>query len=256
MQEPAAKIAGLMAVKNYSDACSAFSTLRALSDFTIILDDNSDRQFPYREECGEYLNLRRRGLWNDLGNKLTLLQRAYVNGCTWVVCMDDDILFSHNFQTKADVLKLIGEAEASGRDTCLFLLRDLWDSSESFRCDGVWGAKHFMVLRKNWFFYEDITLPRAGLKRLHREVYPAGFAARPGSNRLVCPQYCAYHTGCISSERRIERVRKYSVEDPNNEHQADYTYMLETEQLSLAPVPEDDLRLIRQKLRLGKGGSV
>jgi hypothetical protein len=243
------RIAGLLAVKNYSDAWSALASLRALVDVTIVLDDDSSQPFPHRDHCDEYLSLRRLGLWNHLGNQTTLLYRAFVNDCDWVVFMDDDIVFSPNFQTRADVCRLVHETTRRGRDTVVFRLRDLWESEREYRYDGIWGRKGFVVLQKNWFFDKRITLREPSTNRLHRPIYPVRSRFRWRPNQTLREDYIAYHTGCLAAEQRAERVEKYRREDPHNEYQADYSYMLRTEGLRLEPVPEEHLRVIRSKFR-------
>jgi hypothetical protein len=246
MAQTPIRIAGVLQVRNYTDDCSVFSSLKDLSDITIVLDHNSDSPFKYRDECDEYLLLRNRTLWHDLGNRTTLLYRALVHGCNWIVSMDDDIVFSRNFQTRRDVVRVIAELAKRGKDTCLFKLRDLWDSKSQYRADGVWGRKSFMALRKNWFYYENITLPDPQADRLHRPVYPANLRSR-GAYSAKFDDYIAYHTGCLTRERRLSRVSKYARADPG-QAQA-YAYMLDTAGIRLEKVPDRDRRVLSRKLR-------
>jgi hypothetical protein len=241
------KIAGLLQTRNYSDDCSVFNSLKQLSDITIVLDHNSDLPFKYRDRCDEYLVLRNRALWHDLANRTTLLYRALVHGCNWIVSMDDDIVFSHNFQTRNDAVRVIAEMEKQGKDTCLFTLRDLWDSSSHYRVDGVWGRKSLMALRKNWFYYENITLPDPQVDRLHRPVYPTNLRSR-GTYTVKFGDYMAYHTGCLTRTQRLHRVDKYKREDP--EHPRAYSYMLDTAGIMLEEVPASDRPVLSRKFRI------
>jgi hypothetical protein len=118
------RIAGVLSTKNYTEAGSTFASLKALSDVTIVLDDNSESSFPHRDECDEYLTLRNSAPWNDVGNRTLLLYRAFVHGCDWVVCMDDDVIFSHGFQTKNDVLALITDMRRRRQEICYWMLCD------------------------------------------------------------------------------------------------------------------------------------
>lgn len=223
------KVAGLLTVRNYKEDCSVFESLRTLTDFTIVLDDNSRFTFPHRDECDEYLSLTNRAQWNDIANRTLLMQRAYFHECEWVVCSDDDIIFSHNFQTRKDVDRVIRSLEAENKDTGRFLLRDLWNSVSQYRSDGVWGRKTFVVLRKNWFFSASFKLP-APSSRLHRPVYPA----KQKQQVAILRECVAYHTGCFTETDRITRVEKYAQVDPKHEFQDDYSYMLNTDGLVLA----------------------
>ena len=239
------RIAGVMQVKNYRDSCSVFESLRALADFTIVLDDNSTAPFKYRDRCDEYLTLANTGPWNAVANRMLLSQRAFVHGCRWIVEMDDDIVFSNGFQTRADVLSLIEEAERRRADVLLFRLRDLWESTHQFRADGIWARKTFNVLVRNWFYYRSITL-RDPARRLHSPFFPANMHPR----RVVVEHHVAYHTGCLTREARLRRVEKYRHEDPDNAFQRDYEYMLSDDGLRVAPVPEEDVPILERKIRL------
>lgn len=238
------KIAGLMTVKNYRDRSGAFESLQALSDITIVLDDNSTTQFKHRHQCDEYIALENKLLWNDTANRTLLMYRAFVHGCQWTVWIDDDIIYSKNFQCRGDVIRYINFLEAINRDTGWFVLRDLWESHNQYRTDGIWSRKSITVLRKNWFYYPKINIPAANL-RLHRPVYP-GNMKQP---TFVTKKYIAYHCGCFTHAARAARVAKYCEQDPQNGFQKDYSYMLRTRGLKLAMVTTPDLDVIRKKLQ-------
>jgi hypothetical protein len=242
------KIAGLLCVKNYSDACSAFESLRRLTDLTIVLDDNSDTPFPYRDECDEYIALSNDSPWNQVANQTLLMYRAFVKGCEWVISMDDDIVFSHGFQTSADVRSLVEELRRKRVEICLFPLRDLWESPREFRADGIWGRKTFSVLRRNWFFYRSIGFNDPD-RRLHSPLFPRNMRPR----RLIVDSHTAYHTGCMSRTARLARVEKYLREDPDNVFQSDYDYVLNEEGLRVELVPTEDQRILDEKLRFPAG---
>lgn len=238
------RIAGVLSVKNYSPVCSAFESLRALSDVTIVLDDNSDASFPHCDECDEYLTLSNDCRWNDVANKTLLMQRAFVHGCDWIVSIDDDVVFSHGFQTKADCRSLIGELERRRVDICLFPLRDLWESTQHVRVDGIWSRKTFNVLRRNWFFYRNISFSDPS-RRLHSPVFPRNMRSR----RLIVDRHTAYHAGCMTRAARLARVAKYRIEDPENAFQRDYAYVLSDDGLRLEDVLAEDRRILDEKLR-------
>lgn len=242
------RVAGLMAVRDYSDATSAFTALRELADIVIVLDDNSTSPFPFRAECDEYLRLDSRGPWNDQANRTLLLYRAFVHGCDWVVYSEDDLAFGASFQTREDVARVVGELEAAGLESYRFALRELWESDDRYRVDGVWGQKSMAVLRKNWFAYPGITLKEPGL-RLHTAAFPANLRIRQRHD----DRNVAYHTSCRTRADRLARVEVYRREDPERRFQGDYDYMLDDRGIELAEVPEDDLRVLRRRLRLAPG---
>jgi len=237
------RIAGLMPVRDYSDATSAFAALRELSDVVIVLDDNSSRPFPFRAECDELVRLDNRESWNDQANRTLLLYRAFVHGCDWALFMDDDLAFSHDFQTRSDAERLVAELAARRRDVCRFVVRDLWGSIRHYRNDGVWGQKSIAVLRRNWFADDAITLRDPRL-RLHTPAFPANLRARQALDR----RHVAYHTGCMTPAERTARVAKYRREDPDRRFQRDYAYMLDESGIELVEVPDQDLRVLEKRV--------
>ncbi|MBV9080326.1 MAG: hypothetical protein JO102_04315, partial [Elusimicrobia bacterium] len=214
------RIAGVMQTRNYRDDLSSFETLAGLSDVTIVLDDNSTEPFVHAAACTEYLSLRGSSPWSHQANLNLLLYRAFVHGCEWVVTLDDDMLTSHGFQDKAAVHAVIDRMEAESLDLCRFRVRDLWESSERYRSDGVWGQKTTPVIRRNWFFWDGISFRDPAL-RLEVPAFPENLRVRWS----VDPTHVVYHAGNLTDERRRARVEKYRREDPENAFQSDYSYI-------------------------------
>jgi len=236
------RVAGVMATKNYTGSSSAFETLRDLCDVTIVLEDNSAAPFPHRDECTELIAVRNNERWNAPANLTLLLYRAFVLGCEWVISLDDDIIPTQEFQTRRDVEEVVDHMAARRLDFCHFRLRDLWNSEQEIRVDGIWAQKTFPVVRRNWFFYSGITLRDPSL-RLHTAAFPADIRQRS----YIHPQHVVYHTGCLTREMREARVGKYLLEDPRHKFQSDYSYMLDDSGLKLDAVPQADLEVIRRK---------
>jgi hypothetical protein len=238
------RIAGLMAVRDYTDELGAFDALKRLSDFTIVLDDNSAIPFPHREHCDEFLRLENRQPWNDQANRTLLMYRAFAHGCDWTVSIDHDLAFSHGFRTRDDIATLIGELEGEDKESCRFPFRELWESWDQWRADGIWGRKSITVLRRNWFAYPAITFkdPR---HRIHIAPYPANLAQRVRIEKL----HVAYHSGARTLAERRARVAKYAREDSRHEFQGDYSYMLDDSAIELRPVPPEDLRVLEARMR-------
>jgi hypothetical protein len=234
------RIAGIMATKNYRDECSAFRALSGLCDVAIVLDDNSAAPFPYRGDCTDYIAIANEERWNAPANLTLLMYRAFVLGCEWVVSLDDDVIPGSGFQAQSDVLEVVETMAARKYDICHFKLRDLWNSDHEVRVDGIWSDKTFPVVRRNWFFYPGVTLRDPAL-RLHTAAFPADLRIR----HFIHPNHRIYHTGCMTPERRLARVEKYRVEDPDHTFQQDYSYMLDDESLVLEAVPKADIEVIR-----------
>lgn len=231
-----------MPTRNYSGGTSAFETLQVLCDETIVLDDNSDFPFPLRDECSDYISVRNQQPWNAPANLTLLFYRAFLLGCEWIVALDDDIIPAATFGTRADVVEVIRRMEAERLDVCRFPLRDLWESLEKIRVDGIWSRKTFPVVYRNWFYYEGLTLKSPEL-RLHTAAFPASHRLRSS----IHAQHCLYHTGCLTETMRQDRVRKYRQQDPEHRFQSDYSYMLDNTGLVLESVPETDGCVIREK---------
>ena len=231
-----------MATRDYTGSSSTFETLKSLSDVTIVLDDNSASPFPHRDDCTELITIHNEEPWNAPANLTLLLYRAYIHGCEWVVSLDDDIILSHRFQSWRDVEEVITRMETDALDFCHFRLRDLWNSPREIRVDGIWSHKTFPVVRRNWFFYDGITLRNSSL-RLHTAAFPTDLRTRS----YIHAEHIAYHTGCMTADMREARVEKYRLEDPENSFQADYSYMLDDRSLAVEIVPAADAEVIRRK---------
>lgn len=238
------RVAGVLATKDYTGDCSTFETLQDLCDVTIVFDDNSASPFPHRNECSEYIAARNGEQWNAPANLTLLLYRAYVHRCEWIVSLDDDIIPSHDFQNRRDVDAVVDRMQAGSFDICHFRLMDFWNSVREVRVDGIWSRKTFPVVRRNWFFYDGITLRDPAL-RLHTAAFPANLRTRS----FIHPAHIAYHSGCLTPIMRAARVAKYRREDPLNTFQADYTYMLDDKGLEVEAVSPDDLEIVRRKHR-------
>ncbi|MBN2492656.1 MAG: hypothetical protein JXQ29_17550 [Planctomycetes bacterium] len=238
------RIAGILQTRDYTDACAAFDSLAALCDVTLVLDDNSATPFPFRDRCSEYVALRNRAGWNASANLTLLFYRACVHACDWIVTLEDDLLLSHQAQDRQTVADRIARAERRKLDIVFFRWRDLWDTEERYRTDGVFACKTFPFLRRNWFFDHAVSVvPPA--HRLHASVYP--------ENRIprweIDGEGVVYHAGCLTRELRQARVDKYRREDPDHRFQADYAYILDETGLETRAVPGEDLEILRRKFQ-------
>ncbi|MEZ5102074.1 MAG: hypothetical protein R3C15_20180 [Thermoleophilia bacterium] len=233
------RIAGVLAVRDYDPTCGVLDALRALADVVIVLDDGSTAPLRRDDRIDELVRLERRGGWNDAANRLLLLQRAFVHGCGWLVCLDDDLIPSAGLRTRDDAAREIDALRRRRADVGRVPVRDLWESADRFRVDGVWGRKSYPLLRRNWLADGSITLPDPA-RRLHAPVFPRNLRARA----VVLDHLAVYHTGCLTHEDRAARVERYARADPRNEFQRDYAYMLDERGLALAPVPAADAPLL------------
>lgn len=229
------RLAGVMAVRDYDPTCGVLDALRALADVVIVLDDGSTPPLARDDRIDELVRLERRGPWNDAANRLLLLERAFVHGCDWLVCLDDDLVPSAGLRTRDDAARTVDALRRRRADVGRVPFRDLWGSPDRYRLDGVWGRKSHPMFRRNWLADRSITLPDTA-RRLHAPVFPRNLRVRA----VLLDHLAVYHTGCLTRSAREERVARYALEDPRNEFQRDYTYMLDDAGLELAPVPPED----------------
>lgn len=239
---PEPRIAGVLAARDYDPACGVLDALRALADVVIVLDDGSSPPLARDpDRIDELVRLERRGPWNDAANRLLLLERALVHGCDWLVCLDDDHVPSAGLQTRDDAAREVDGLRRRGADIGRVPMRDLWESPERYRVDGIWGRKSHPAFRRNWLADRSITLPDLA-RRLHAPVFPRNLRVRS----VLLDHLALYHTGCLTRAAREARVARYATEDPRNEFQRDYAYMLDDRGLELAPVPPADRPLVER----------
>jgi hypothetical protein len=234
------KIAGVMQVRDYNKRCRAFPHLKHMTDMTIVFDDGS--VCPFNLEADITL---RRGMhidrWNCTANLTTLFYWAHVMGADWIVRLDDDMILGEGLRTREDIESLI--IDNIHADIINVRLYDLWGEPGKQRIDGVWGQKQFPLVTKNWFRYPNATLPDPN-RRLHNTIFASNVTphTRKISDRRI------YHTGCMTFDQRVARVKKYEYEDANGEFQSDYSYILSEEGLMTSDVPSNDMRYIRPVL--------
>ncbi len=224
------KIAGLLPVKNYNSICRSYQSLRQLTDIVIVLDNNSTSLFPYAGDCDEYMIRNTKGLWHDVGNRTHLMYSAYLQGCDWCIHFDDDFLLG-NIRTREDIVNLIKQSQGNN---IAVAVRDLWNGVDRYRSDHPWNSKAYTLIQKNIFSgILDFSQP---IRRLH--------GLPPGNNFTEATYYWdkyIYHTGNLTPTRRQQRVDKYKQEDPQNQEQSDYDYILCETGLETQAVPVNDL---------------
>jgi hypothetical protein len=230
------KLAGVMSTRNYSRFPGVFPVLAAMSDITIVLDDGSSEPFPYRDQATEYLYLKRSGPWNAGGNLTTLVYRAFLHGCDWVILCDDDMLPS------ATLFRNVRMLVDQKQDIVYVQCRDLWNDAEHYRVDGPWANKDFPFLIRNWFFDPNLTLITP--PRLHKSPWPV----RQQWYMAPLP-FAVYHLGSLSAQQRRERVEKHEREDPQFIFQENYSYLADETGLIRAKVPDEDHVLLHQWMR-------
>lgn len=232
------KLGGILQTQNYKHTYATIDRLRLLTDVVIVLDDNSTAsEAPsFQKDIDVLIALKHRQLFNCQANKTMLLYQAWVNGCDWVLCLDDDLILSHYLHSRSHIELLIRHGEQNAADIVHVRLRDLWGDYLTYRHDGVWGYKTFPLLQRVWFGDKDLSLLDPKYRRLH---YPCFKHEMPTVVSFDHP-YAVYHTGNMTLEARQARMKKYKEQDPDMWYAKDYSYITDETGMQLAPVPPED----------------
>lgn len=237
------KLAGCMVVQNHQPRFGTFKCLKSLSDFTTVLEDNCMPSSYLKHFADEHMTLFRGGRWNDTANRTMLMYRAYVAGCDYVLPWSADVLPSAKlFQWIVNARNDRQWAFGPRYDMFQCELRELWDSQNNWRSDGVWIQKRNVFMQRNWIGDDDISMPKPHY-RLH--IYPFTRNRRKCTHHMP-PGFCIYHFGSLTADMRRQRVEKYAIEDANHEFQADYKYLADETGLQLTPVPPEDVEFFKQ----------
>jgi hypothetical protein len=156
---------------------------------------------------------------HEIKNRKSLLLWALREGADYVLCLDADERCEFEF------LKSMREL-ACWKLSYSLHVRDLWNSEDQYRTDGVWSAK-----RKEVFFP---IYPYWGVEELH---CPWRFVDCPAPTTPT--RFHLYHLGSLTPELRKARVDKFHAIDPNHVWQSDYNYLADETGLQLEKIPKD-----------------
>jgi hypothetical protein len=125
--------------------------------------------------------------------------------------------------------------------------RELWGDIYHYRADGTWKIKTAHLLTENWFFNpQGVVLPPAS-ERLHGRIWPLNIPRRP---MFLEAPFAVYHFGSMTPELRRQRVEKYRQQDPFNQFQRDYKYLINTDGAVLAETPAEDVNFLQRWIQL------
>ena len=197
-------------------------------DFIVALDDGSTDntkevlksskklkkliENPRKEEINE---------WNELENREKLLAAAKNNGADWIIALDPDERFEKNFLKS--LRKIV---ESSDQRTVYGLrFRELWDSYDQFRSDGIWGQK----VRYCLFPINHNIRYKNRNQKLHHRWYPDDLV---GHEFLL--DYDMYHLKMINPESRKQRAKLYKILDPEKKYQSiGYDYLIDEKNIRI-----------------------
>jgi len=202
-------------------------------DGIVALDDgSSDGSAELLEGRPEVLELLRvppgRPAWDEPANYRALVTAAQRHGPGWAISLDADERVEHRFRARAE--RAIARGRRFGLTAFSVRLRELWDSGETWRSDGVWGDKgppRMFELRPDHEFDE---------RALHAGKVP--LQARRVRGSVPRADLIVYHLRMISPEARAARRARYEELDPTAELQPreGYAYLTDDRGLKLRRV--------------------
>ena len=204
-------------------------------DGIVALDDGStDGSAEFLASRHEVLELLRvppeRPAWDEVGNHRSLLDAALHHAGDWVICVDADERLERDFRGRAE--RVIRRGRLFGFSAYQVRLRELWDSPETYRVDGIWGRKRVARLFRLRADHVFDTRPLHGFK--------TPLQARKIGPYLPIADLLIYHLRMIRPADRLARRKKYEQLDPDARWQPGigYAYLTDERNLRLRRVEE------------------
>ena len=163
--------------------------------------------------------------WRERYNRETVLRKAKEIASTknpWVLCIDPDERFEKRFLK--NLRKIVRDNEGKAINVHF---RELWDSLDKYRCDGIWNLKSktllFQLQDKMTFEYEH----EHHIPWIYREL-----------TEIVNLDYNLYHLKMVKEADRVGRKDLYNQLDPKKEMQPiGYDYLVDKSGLELQKIP-------------------
>jgi glycosyltransferase involved in cell wall biosynthesis len=197
------------------------------TDGIIALDDgSSDGSAEFLESCSAVVELIRiapeRPEWDEVGNYRRLVEAGLRHGAGWLVSLDADERVERDFRTRLEWV--IARGRLLGLSSYQVRLRELWDSPDHFRADGIWGEK----------VRARIFRARPGLafddRPLHGLKVPLDESR---IRRYPVADLELYHLRMLHPEDRRSRRERYEVADPDSLWQPGIGYAYLTDESGL-----------------------
>src|SRR3954468_21745215 len=203
-------------------------------DGIVALDDgSSDGSAELLADRPEVVELIRRAVdrphWDEAGNYRALVEAALRHGADWALSLDADERLERDFRARAE--RVIRRGEQRGRSAYAVRLRDLWDSPDRYRTDGLWDSKvpqRLFRLRADHAFDD---------RPLHASKVPLQASSNGGTVRRA--DLLVYRLRMISPEDRRARRERYERLDPEARWQPreGYAYLTDEQGIELRRVP-------------------
>jgi len=165
--------------------------------------------------------------WDEPENRRLLLKAASRHAPDWLVAVDADERLERGFRERARAE--IARARAEGIPALSVHFRELWDSPDTYRADGIWGEKRFAR------FFRYRADAEIDARALHGHWAPLN--SRVGGG-FPPADLIVYHLRMIDEEARRERRERYERLDPDGHFQkVGYAYLTDETGLELRPLP-------------------
>ncbi|HEX7502118.1 MAG TPA: glycosyltransferase family 2 protein [Acidobacteriota bacterium] len=203
-------------------------------DGIIALDDgSSDGSDLLLEDCPQVLQLLRnrpdRPAYDEPAGLRRLVAAALEQGAEWIISIDADERLERDFRVRAE--RVIRRGRRLGLRAFQVQVRELWDTPDHYRADGIWGMKWKPLL------FQALPDHRFDERPLHGAKAPlqgkiCGF--------FPLADLCLYHLRMVSRRDRENRRRHYEALDPQKRFQPGigYAYLTDEAGLRLRPVPK------------------
>jgi glycosyltransferase involved in cell wall biosynthesis len=207
------------------------------TDGIVALDDgSSDGSAEFLESCEEVIELiripRDRAAWDEVGNYRRLVEAGVRHGADWLVSLDADERVERQFRRRLEWV--IARGRLLGLSSYQVRLRELWDSPDHYRTDGIWGekirARIFRARQQASFDDRPLHGLKVPLEESRVRRYPVADLE-------------LYHLRMMRPADRRARRERYELADPDSIWQPGigYAYLTDENDLRTEPIdPERD----------------
>lgn len=226
--------------------CQSYNEIELIDDFLmdvgqyfdgIILLDDGSNDGTYEKAMHDKLLLKfkkKHTVFNDLGNRNTLLDIASFSKADWFCFMDIDEKFDSRY------VRFFHELHKIKANSIVFLFVHLWNTPEEYNFkmrDCVYDG---IFLR--WRMFRNIG--RTNIVTTQKKLH---FAASP----LMYPFYIApvlvHHYGTLTKQRRLNKFNFYKKEDSYHDQKSYDDLLHRGETYSVKTITESKIQKCRQR---------
>jgi hypothetical protein len=202
-------------------------------DGIVALDDGSrdgtDRLLEQSPHVIEVLrNPPGRPAWDEPAGHRKLVAAALRLQADWIISVDADERLERDVRARAE--RVIRRGSRLGLSAFVIHFRELWDSPDHYRVDGIWGRKRaprlFRALADHQFDQRPLHGAKAPLQGKVLGVFPLA-------------DLVIYHLRMMRREDREARRNRYQQLDPDGRWQpgVGYAYLTDERGLTLRRIP-------------------